>query len=173
MCGSQPLTCVSLTSDCCPFNATCNPFSVSQLLCETGRRQKPGHLWAGAARRQRGPGSFFPPCVRAGPRPSRSTRGGSGGAERHQGRVPRRGGAEENRPVPSSCGGARRETLAAKTAGTWVCEGVRGDRGRAFGGAKPARTRTLGPGLTCSARQALGQSASEPGLAPCRAKGRA
>lgn len=71
--------------------------------------------------------------------------------------------------MPRSCGGARRETLAAKTAGTSVSGGVRGDRSTPLGGAKPARTRTLRPGPTCSARQALGQSVSEPGLASCRA----
>lgn len=123
--------------------------------------------WGGSG--AAGPRQLLPA---AGPHAAPAGATGTSAAASHLAAHPPRRG-RGHRPVPRSCGGARRETLAAKTAGTSVRGGVRGDRGTPLGGAKPARTRTLRPGPTCSARQALGQSVSEPGLASCRANAEA
>lgn len=161
-----PHLCLPFTSDCCPFSATCYPFSVSQLLSETWQKVEAGVPVGWGCSEAAGARQLIPAMGRGGAVSlSLHSRGlwGRGKATRtsaaasHLAAHPPTVGLRSNARcrVP-----ARREMLSPKTAGTWVCEGVRGDWGTPLGGAKPARTRTLRPGPTCSGLQALGQSVS-------------
>lgn len=143
------LTCVAPSPrTVAPLTPPVVHFPCPSCWVKRGRQWKPGHLRAGAARRQLLSAlGRAPHAVPAGaPGARKGTR--TGAATSHPAAHPR-GGAEEQRPVPCSCLGARGETLpaalTAKTAQTWACEGVRGDRGRPLGSAKPARTRPSGP----------------------------
>lgn len=166
------------TSDCCPFNATRYPFSVSSCWMERGRKQKPGYLWVGAARRQRGRGSFslpqHPRGLRVHGKPTRTSAAASqptahppaeGRRSNARGRVPAR--LPEGRCSPShpplrrpGLGVRRCSWGSGQTLGRCKARQDPNPRARAEGGSEPGQPSC---GAKCRASQGAVRFTAPPG----------